>query len=60
MMTIQETCAFDSLLQLVASGIAIHAAYRNLIQSSDDIFWLAKSLPKDDKIFSKYYFNLNK
>lgn len=57
MMTVQETCAFDSLLQLVASGIATHAAYRNSIQSSsDDIFRLAKSLLEDGKIFSKHYY----
>lgn len=56
MMTVQETCAFDSLLQLVASGIATHTAYRNAVQSSsDNIFRLAKSLLEDGRILSKHY-----
>jgi len=33
-MTVQKTCAFDSILQLVINGIAAHATYRNAIQSS--------------------------
>lgn len=56
MMTVQETCAFDSLLQLVASGIATHTAYRNAVQSSsDNIFRLAKSLLEDGRILSKHH-----
>lgn len=48
---IQETCAFDSILQLVVSGIVTHAAYRNaLISSSNDIIQLAKS-----KIMENYF-----
>lgn len=37
-MIVQETCSFDLILQLVTNGIAAHAAYRNAIQSSEDIF----------------------
>jgi len=56
MMTVQETCAFDSLLQLVASGIATHAAYRNAVESSSDsIIRLAISLLEDGRILSKHY-----
>lgn len=36
-MTVQETCAFDSLVQLVVSGIAAHETYRNEIQSTPDV-----------------------
>jgi len=56
MMTVQETCTFDSFLQLVASGIATHAAYRNAIESSSDsIIRLAISLLEDSRILSKHY-----
>lgn len=53
---VQNTCAFDSLLQLVASGIATLTIYRNVVQaSSDNIFYLAKSLLEDGRLLSKYY-----
>lgn len=55
-MTIQETCAFDSILQLVISAIVAHAAYRNAIQSSsNDIFKLANSILEHGKVFSIHY-----
>lgn len=54
-MTVQETCAFDSILQLVANGIAAHAAYRNAIQSSEGIFQLARSILETGRILSIHY-----
>lgn len=42
---VHETCAFDSILQLVLSAIVAHPEYRNTIDSSSsDIFQLAKSI----------------
>jgi len=54
-MTVQETCAFDSILQLVTNGIAAHATYRNAIQSSEGIFKLARSILENGKILSIHY-----
>jgi len=54
-MTVQETCAFDSLLQLVISGIATHT-YREAIEScNDDIFKLARSILKDGRLHPIHY-----
>lgn len=53
---IQETCAFDSILQLVVSGIVTHATYRNAISlSSNDIFQLAKSILEHGRLLSIHY-----
>jgi len=55
-MTVQETCAFDSLLQLVMSGIATHTSYREAIEScNDDIFKLARSILKDGRLHPIHY-----
>lgn len=55
-MTVQETCAFDSLLQLVISRIAAHEMYRNEIESSSDcIFQLAKDILENGKIILIHY-----
>jgi hypothetical protein len=54
-MTIQETCAFDSILQLIANGIAAHEAYRKAVQLSEGIYQLARSILKNGKILSVYY-----
>lgn len=54
--TVQETCAFDSILQLVVSATVAHAAYQTALQSSsNDIFRLAKSILEHGKLLSKHY-----
>ena len=54
-MTLHETCTFDSLLQLVASGIATHEAHREAIEScTNDISKLARSILKNERLFSTY------
>lgn len=55
LMTVQQTCAFDSILQLVTNGLAAHATYRNAIQSSKGIFQLARSILENGKILLKHY-----
>lgn len=53
----QETCAFDSLLQLVTSAIATHVTYQNAVQSSsDNIFQLARSILENGKILATHYY----
>jgi len=53
---IQETFAFDSLLQLVMSEIATHTSYREAIEScNDDIFKLTRSILKDGRLHPIYY-----
>lgn len=54
-MTVQDICAFDSILQLVANGIAKYETYRNAIQSSEGIFELARSILENGKILSTHY-----
>jgi len=54
-MTVQEICAFDSILQLVTNGTAAHVTYRNAIQSSEGIFKLARSILENGKILSIHY-----
>lgn len=52
----QQTCAFDSLLQLVINGIATHEIYENETQSSSDcIFQLGKSILDKGKIIAAHY-----
>jgi len=56
LLTIQETCAFDSLLQIIASGIAANIEYRDAIESSSDkIFQLARSILESGKILATHY-----
>lgn len=53
---LQETCAFDSLLQIIASGIAANIEYRSAIESSSDkIFQLARSILETGKILTTHY-----
>jgi len=54
-MTVQEICAFDSILQLVINGIAAHATYRSAIQSSEGIFKLVRSILENGKILLIHY-----
>ena len=55
-MTLHKTCAFDSLLQLVASRIATHEAYREATEScTDGIFKLARSILENGRLFSIHY-----
>lgn len=55
-LNVQETCAFDSILQIVASAIATHTAYGDAVRSSSDsIFHLAANILEYGKLLSTHY-----